>query len=112
MIAIDVTDPLAEKLNDIEDVYTHMPGLVEATHDWFRTYKMPGSDNPPNEFAFQGKAKNKVRKCSMDDTHSIYNLPHMAAWIDLLPLGTVEYPRSEINLCNFTHISRTMLNFC
>jgi len=59
VIAIDVNDPLAEKLNDIEDVYTHMPGLVEATHDWFRTYKMPGSDNPPNEFAFQGKAKNK-----------------------------------------------------
>jgi len=59
VIAIDVSDPLAEKLNDIEDVYTHMPGLVEATHDWFRTYKMPASDNPPNEFAFQGKAKNK-----------------------------------------------------
>jgi len=59
VIAIDVTDPLAEKLDDIDDVYTHMPGLIEATHDWFRTYKMPGSDNPPNEFAFNGKAKNK-----------------------------------------------------
>jgi len=59
VIAIDVNDPLASKLNDIEDVHTHMPGLIDATRDWFRTYKMPASDAPPNEFAFSGKAKNK-----------------------------------------------------
>jgi len=59
VIAIDVNDPAASKLNDIEDVHTHMPGLIEATREWFRTYKMPASDAPPNEFAFSGKAKNK-----------------------------------------------------
>lgn len=59
VIAIDINDPLASKLSDIEDVHTHMPGLIEATREWFRTYKMPGSDAPPNEFAFSGKAKNK-----------------------------------------------------
>lgn len=59
VIAIDVQDPLAEKLHDIDDVRTHMPGLIEATREWFRTYKMPASDAPANEFAFNGKAKNK-----------------------------------------------------
>jgi len=60
VIAIDVNDPDASKLNDIDDVHKHMPGLIDATREWFRTYKMPGSDSPPNEFAFNGKAKNKA----------------------------------------------------
>ena len=30
LICIDVTDPLAEKLNDIEDVDTEMPGFLEV----------------------------------------------------------------------------------
>lgn len=60
VIAIDVNDPDASKLNDIEDVRSQMPGLIESTREWFRTYKMPASDAPPNEFAFNGKAKNKA----------------------------------------------------
>lgn len=59
VVAIDINDPLASKLNDIDDVFINMPGLMEATNEWFRTYKMPGSDAPPNEFAFSGKAKNR-----------------------------------------------------
>ncbi|KAJ3328809.1 Inorganic pyrophosphatase [Blyttiomyces sp. JEL0837] len=35
VICIDVTDPLASKLNDIEDVEKHMPGLLPATTEWF-----------------------------------------------------------------------------
>jgi inorganic pyrophosphatase len=27
---------LASKLNDIEDVERHLPGLVRATNEWFR----------------------------------------------------------------------------
>ena len=58
VIAIDINDPLASKLNDVEDIRKTMPGLLEATRDWFRTYKMPGGA-PPNEFAFSGKVKNR-----------------------------------------------------
>lgn len=58
VIAIDINDPLAEKMNDIEDVKKTMPGLLEATHDWFRHYKIPAG-SPSNEFAFNGEAKNK-----------------------------------------------------
>jgi inorganic pyrophosphatase len=36
VIVVDVNDPLASKLNDIEDVERHMPGLIRATNEWFR----------------------------------------------------------------------------
>ncbi|KAI9016780.1 inorganic pyrophosphatase [Hyaloraphidium curvatum] len=36
VITIDVNDPLASKLNDIEDVEKHLPGLLRATNEWFR----------------------------------------------------------------------------
>ena len=58
IIAIDVNDPLAPKLNDIEDVEIHLPGLLRATNDWFRIYKIPDG-KPENQFAFSGQCKNK-----------------------------------------------------
>jgi hypothetical protein len=54
VIAIDVNDPMAEKLNDINDVDVHCPGLLEATRDWFRIYKIP-TGKPANNFAADGK---------------------------------------------------------
>lgn len=36
VIVVDVQDPLASKLNDIEDVERHQPGLIRATNEWFR----------------------------------------------------------------------------
>jgi inorganic pyrophosphatase len=59
VIVIDVTDPLAAKLNDIEDVEKNMPGLLRATNEWFRIYKIPDG-KPENVFAFGGEAKNKA----------------------------------------------------
>lgn len=56
IIVIDVKDPLAEKINDIDDLEKHKPGLLEATHVWFRDYKTPTI----NQFAFEGKAKNRA----------------------------------------------------
>ncbi|ORX90376.1 pyrophosphatase-domain-containing protein [Basidiobolus meristosporus CBS 931.73] len=58
VIAIDVNDPLANKLNDIDDVEKHLPGLIRATNEWFRIYKIPDG-KPENKFAFSGEAKNK-----------------------------------------------------
>lgn len=58
ILAIDVEDELASKLNDIEDIETHMPGFLAATVEWFKIYKMPDG-KPPNEFAFDAKPKNK-----------------------------------------------------
>nr|XP_023023314.1 inorganic pyrophosphatase-like [Leptinotarsa decemlineata] len=56
VIAINVRDPLAEKLHDMSDVDAYCPGLLKATIDWFRIYKMPDG-KPANQFAFDGQAK-------------------------------------------------------
>lgn len=81
VLVVDIQDPLASKLNDIEDVERHLPGLVRATNEWFRwatlffflvlnallrldlywmcrIYKIPDG-KPENQFAFSGEAKNK-----------------------------------------------------
>src|SRR5436190_9311613 len=58
VIVIDINDPLAHKLNDIEDVERHLPGLLRATNEWFRIYKIPDG-KPENQFAFSGECKNK-----------------------------------------------------
>merc|ERR1712159_37063 len=54
IICIDVTDPLAEKLNDITDVDEVTKKTV---YEWFRDYKIPDG-KPANSFAFDGEAKN------------------------------------------------------
>ena len=36
VIVVDVQDPMASKLNDIEDLERHFPGLIRATSEWFR----------------------------------------------------------------------------
>lgn len=41
VIVVDIRDPLAGKLNDIEDVERHLPGLVRATNEWFRCASCP-----------------------------------------------------------------------
>jgi inorganic pyrophosphatase len=72
LIAIDVNDPLAPKLNDIEDVEKFLPGLLRATNEWFRIYKIPDG-KPENNFAFSGEAKNK--KYALDvimETHEAW----------------------------------------
>lgn len=54
VIVIDVNDPLAAQINDIDDVKRHCPELLEATHCWFRDYKVPEGKSR-NEFAFDGR---------------------------------------------------------
>lgn len=58
VIVIDVNDPRASEMNDIEDVDRLMPGFTFTIYEWLRTYKMPAG-KPPNEFAFDGAARNK-----------------------------------------------------
>ncbi|EOR03882.1 hypothetical protein E3P92_01193 [Wallemia ichthyophaga] len=76
IIVIDVNDPLAPKINDIEDVERHLPGLLRATNEWFRIYKIPDG-KPENQFAFSGEAKNK--KYATEIVHECHE-----AWRGLL----------------------------
>ena len=58
VVAVDVRDPLAARLRDIADVDRHLPGLLEATRDWFRVYKVPDG-RAPNRFALGGEFQDK-----------------------------------------------------
>jgi inorganic pyrophosphatase len=59
LIAIDVKDPLAQHLNDIYDVDQYFPGLLAATFEWFRVYKVPAG-KPLNSFGFNGEFKDRA----------------------------------------------------
>ncbi|OMH81377.1 Inorganic pyrophosphatase [Zancudomyces culisetae] len=73
ILAIDVTDPLAAKLNDIEDIQEEMPGLLKATVEWFRLYKVPDGKKE-NEFAFGGNAKGRDFALNViEETHAFWN---------------------------------------
>merc|ERR1712032_200226 len=80
-------DPLAPRLNDIEDVERHLPGLIRATNEWFRIYKIPDG-KPENVFAFSGEAKSK--KYAVEIIHECHE-----AWRKLvtgeIPAKTEKY---------------------
>ncbi|KAI8984146.1 inorganic diphosphatase [Mycotypha africana] len=72
LIAIDVKDPLAEKLNDIEDVEQYFPEFLKATRHWFKIYKIPDG-KAPNQFAFEGSFKNKkYAEKLVNETHEAW----------------------------------------
>ncbi|XP_053603782.1 uncharacterized protein Nurf-38 [Plodia interpunctella] len=58
LIAIDARDPNAADVNDVADVEKLFPGLLRATVEWFRLYKVPDG-KPVNHFAFNGEAKDR-----------------------------------------------------
>ena len=69
LLVIKADDPMASKLNDIEDVQKHLPGLIKATHEWFQIYKMPDG-KPPNVFAFEGQARGaEFARKIIEETH-------------------------------------------
>eukprot|EP00184_Porphyridium_aerugineum_P001697 CAMPEP_0184696008 /NCGR_PEP_ID=MMETSP0313-20130426/3443_1 /TAXON_ID=2792 /ORGANISM="Porphyridium aerugineum, Strain SAG 1380-2" /LENGTH=710 /DNA_ID=CAMNT_0027154555 /DNA_START=88 /DNA_END=2220 /DNA_ORIENTATION=- len=66
VLVIDVRDPMASKINDVEDLYHLMPGLVHATFSWFRTYKVPDG-KAHNMFAFREQVQSKHYACEIID---------------------------------------------
>lgn len=43
---------------DVSDIDKHYPGLLKATTEWFKIYKIPDG-KPENQFAFNGEAKSR-----------------------------------------------------
>eukprot|EP01138_Halocafeteria_seosinensis_P011495 gb/GECG01011741.1/.p1 GENE.gb/GECG01011741.1/~~gb/GECG01011741.1/.p1 ORF type:complete len:526 (+),score=75.28 gb/GECG01011741.1/:1-1578(+) len=66
VICLNVVDPMAHQINDIDDVEVHMPGCLAAIRRWFRLYKLPNV----NEFALQGLAQSRERTIDiLRETH-------------------------------------------
>lgn len=72
VISIDVNDPAAAQMNDIGDVDKVFPGLLKATVEWFKIYKIPDG-KPENQFAFNGEAKNAAFALNtITETHQFW----------------------------------------
>lgn len=72
ILAINVNDPLADELNTLEDVRRVMPGLLKASYDWLRLYKIPAG-KPENRFAFNGEVKDASLALKViEDTHNAW----------------------------------------
>lgn len=72
LVTIAIDDPLASQLNDITDVEKLQPGLLAATHEWFKVYKIPAG-KPANEFAFNGEFKDKAFAFKViEETHGFW----------------------------------------
>ncbi|KAF6207995.1 hypothetical protein GE061_016444 [Apolygus lucorum] len=59
VVTINKNDPLFDSLKDISDVEKHLPGLLKATVEWLRMYKIPDG-KPENQFAFNSEFKDKA----------------------------------------------------
>lgn len=72
LVTVAVDDPLAPQLNDIADVEKHQPGLLAATHQWLKVYKIP-TGKPENSFAFNGEFKDKAFALEIiEETHGFW----------------------------------------
>lgn len=64
IIVVNVKDPLAKEMNDVEDLYRVFPGLLHATFSWFRTYKVPDGKDL-NVFAFREQVQSAHYACEV-----------------------------------------------
>lgn len=72
LIAIDVRDPDADKMQNIDDVRRVKPGLLESTHEWFKNYKIP-TGKPANQFGFNGEFKDRqFAHRVIEETHNAW----------------------------------------
>ncbi|EEB19937.1 Inorganic pyrophosphatase, putative [Pediculus humanus corporis] len=91
LISINSKDPLAGQVNDLKDVEIFFPGLMKATVEWFKIYKIPDG-KPENQFAFNGEAKN--RDFALNIVEQVHNF-----WKALVQSETGE---GEISCKNLT----------
>ncbi|CAH0725420.1 unnamed protein product, partial [Brenthis ino] len=72
LLAVDERDPLAARLRDVRDLDAACPGLLRASVEWFRLYKVPDG-KPRNEFAFDGEAKDAAFALNVvDEVHEFW----------------------------------------
>ncbi|MFH4974722.1 hypothetical protein AB6A40_001431 [Gnathostoma spinigerum] len=72
VMTIDLSDPITDSLESLEDVEKYRPGLIKATLSWFRKYKIPAG-KPPNKFGFDGNFKNaEYAKKIIHETHKFW----------------------------------------
>ncbi|KAJ6520236.1 inorganic diphosphatase, partial [Mycena sanguinolenta] len=76
LLVVDMADPLASRLHTVADVHQECPGLISATKEWLRLYKLA-----------EGKAENTLELNGevqgIDFTSKILRTAH-DAWRDIV----------------------------
>lgn len=80
IIAINAEDPLASKVQDVNDLQRESPAVISGIREWFRWYKTP-TGTPLNEFGFNaeviGRAETlEVRSLRVRLNFRQRNCPH------------------------------------
>jgi len=104
VVAIDASDPWAEKLNDINDVEAQIPGLLDAMREWFRLYKVPDG-KPENKFGLDEKFMNReyTMKVVME-THQF--------WCDLVLGERSDSDSDDDSSCNDLELPVQLPSIC
>lgn len=89
VIVVNIHDPLAKEMNDIDDLYRVLPGLLHATFSWFRTYKVPDGKDL-NVFAFREQVQ------SAHYAHEIIDECHLS-WKKLIAGDVVHKNHNCLN---------------
>jgi len=72
VICVAADDPLAQQLNDIDDVETVLPGYVSVMREWLRLYKTVDG-KPENQFGLDEKALGKEYAMGViQETHEFW----------------------------------------
>jgi len=72
IICIAASDPMAAKINDVEDVKREMPGELRKILEWFRDYKTPDG-KPENRFGYNNKIQNAAFAAEViEETHGYW----------------------------------------
>jgi len=73
VITINVDDPKAASVNNVDDIEREFPGELEKILIWFRDYKMPDG-KPQNKFGYDNKCLDKDFALKvLEETHEFYN---------------------------------------
>ncbi|KAJ7361316.1 inorganic pyrophosphatase [Mycena albidolilacea] len=89
LLVVDIADPLATRLHNIADVERECPGLISATKEWLRLYKVAA-----------GKAENTLdgEVEGLDFTRNILQAAHKA-WRNIV---TASVSSALVDLTNIT----------
>lgn len=93
IVCIDVNDPLAAQINDIEDINKHFPGKTDQVFTFLRDYKIPDG-KPANQFAYNGELKNRAFALKViEETHEQWH----ALVSNKIPNKTQRYTIATLN---------------
>ncbi|KAJ6623063.1 inorganic pyrophosphatase [Mycena sp. CBHHK59/15] len=90
LLAVDVADALAPRLHDVGDVERECPGLLAATREWFKVYKLP-EGKPLNTFALEGVARGRAFAAEVvDECHASWGRAQADPWSVRTPTESIE----------------------